>query len=84
VGALALILREYLSDAFTDVQFELKHIIGTAAIAMGLMLAWAVAAFLLQFSLPFSAMDCFPITPRNIVLTPALTTIINPFEEPFP
>lgn len=79
VVALALILREYLADAFMDVQIGLKHIIGTAAIALGLMSAWTVLVWQFQLFLPFSVLDVFPMTPCNIILTPVSTAITSPF-----
>lgn len=78
VVALALILREYLTDAFMDVQFNLKRIIAVAAIALSLMLAWVILLWQIQLFLPVSVIDCFPITPRNVVMSPAFTAIFSP------
>ena len=71
--AMLLVMKEYLKDAFMYVQIGAKEIFSTAAIALGLMVAWIFVIWELLPFLWISPVNIFyvlPISPTNVLLTP--------------
>lgn len=78
INAVVMILatKELLSDTFFEVRYNTREILKTVAVALGLMLAWALICVLL-FGLSLM-IDIFPVAEFNVALTAGFLVENNP------
>lgn len=71
-GLLAFLMKEYLADAWIDVQIDLKQHLKTAGVTLTLMVLWMAVCWELAaglFDTPFALLDAFPLAAMPVVQT---------------
>lgn len=78
---MLMILGSFLRDSWFTVQLNPKNIIGTTAIASGLMILWVLISMFiltLRFEQPLFVWNIFPISQMGVAMTPGLLVEGNP------
>lgn len=80
-GAMLLIMKEHLSDAFLGLQINTKKILKTSAITLALMAAWFIICADLMNLMgmdPMFLVELLPLSPTNILMLPGAIVNANP------